>query len=71
MQPYNFIYILFEGKAPLRYADSPLCGYAATEGGKAKRDAPPGRTQPAVRGHAPKASGRRGPEAAEPPPLPE
>lgn len=61
-----------EGRSPLRSADSPpLCGYAATEGGKAAQDVPPGMRQARGREHAPEAAERPIAQAAEPEPFPQ
>ena len=49
----------------------PLCGYAATEGGKAAQDAPPSIRQANVREHAPEAGDRPIGQVAEPEPLPQ
>ncbi len=47
----------------------PLCGYAATEGGKAEQEVPPGSRQPTVRAHAPEAGKRTIAQIAEPEPF--
>lgn len=47
----------------------PLCGYAATEGGKAAQEDPPGKRQAIVRGHAPEAAERPIAQKAEPEPF--
>ena len=69
MQPYNFIYFLFEGNTPLRCADSPLCGYAATEGGKAEQVMPERRAEPVGRVDAPEAAMSPIGQEAEPEPF--
>lgn len=47
----------------------PLCGYAATEGGKAAQEGPPGIRPAKVRAHAPEAADRPSGQVAEPEPF--
>lgn len=73
MQPFSFPPDppSYRGRPLSAPADSPLCGYAATEVGKAEQEVPPGSRNPIVRVHAAQAGIRPVVQIPEPEPFPQ